>query len=61
VYGRMVRGKAPNPKGAAITQPATAHIYELETVGAPPYNTYALSENKIRSEWNPPQTLRTRY
>jgi hypothetical protein len=61
VYGRMVRGKAPNPKGKAATQPATAHAYELETVGVPPYNTYALSENKIRSEWNPPQTLRTRY
>ena len=61
VYGRMVRGKAPNPVGKATSQPATAHAYELETVGVPPYNTYALSENKIRSEWNPPQTLRTRY
>ncbi|WP_046246008.1 type VI secretion system tube protein TssD [Hymenobacter terrenus] len=40
---------------------AEVHVYELETVGVPPYDKYPITENKIRAEWNPPQPLREHY
>jgi hypothetical protein len=30
--------------------------FELEAVGVPPYDTYPVSENKIRAEWKPTAT-----
>jgi hypothetical protein len=64
-YGRMRRGDALNPPGgteaASANKLQEAHIFELETLGVPPYHTYSFSENKIRSEWNPPQTARKYY
>lgn len=60
-YGRMIRGAADNPVTNAGAQPLTVHAYELETVGVPPYDTYAVSENKIRDEWDPAQPRRPRY
>jgi len=35
--------------------------YERQAVGLPPYEDKAMSENKIRSEWDPKQTERPRY
>ena len=35
--------------------------YERQAVGLPPYEDKAISENKIRSEWDPTQTARPRY
>jgi len=63
-YGRMLRGSSPNPGGFDPTNPNKAtvvHTYELETVGVPPYDSYQVSENKIRAEWNPPQPSRRYY
>lgn len=34
---------------------------ELEVTGVPPHTTYPYNENKIRSEWNPPQPQRPWY
>jgi hypothetical protein len=63
-YGRMKQGDSPNPGGPSALDPnkmPIVHTFELETVGAPPHDRYALSENKIRSEWDPPQPLRAYY
>jgi hypothetical protein len=63
-YGRMKQGDSFNPGGPWAQDPKKlleVHTFELETVGAPPHDRYALSENKIRSEWDPPQPLRAYY
>ena len=63
-YGRMRRGTTVNPVGFdadSTSGPARAHEFELETIGIPPYDQYSFSENKIRAEWNPPQTVRRHY
>jgi hypothetical protein len=63
-YGRMLRGNSPNPGGFnpnSPDKPMLVHTYELETVGVPPYDSYPVSENKIRAEWNPPQPTRRHY
>jgi hypothetical protein len=63
-YGRMVRGRAQN--GLMSTKPnprraQEADIRELEAVGVPPHDHYPVNENRIRSEWNPPQPMREYY
>ena len=45
-----------NPK----KQPYVPH-YELETIGVHPEHSYAYTENKLRTEWNPPQGRRDYY
>jgi type VI secretion system secreted protein VgrG len=40
---------------------ATEMDEEVRTVGIPPYDGEPYSENKIRSEWDPPQTERKWY
>ena len=60
-HGRMIRGKVANPVKSTDAKPLTIHAYELETIGVPPYDEYAVSENKIRDEWDPTQPRRTHY
>jgi hypothetical protein len=63
-YGRMRREIVPNPGGPDPANPDKqdpTNAFELEAVGVPPYDTYPVSENKIRAEWNPPQTRRAYY
>jgi hypothetical protein len=63
-HGRMRRDLAPNPGGPDPANPDKqdpTYAFELEAVGVPPYDTYPVSENKIRAEWNPPQTRRAYY
>ena len=63
-HGRMRRGRTDNPGSVDKNnpdKPAVVHIFELETIGIPPHDQYPFSENKIRSEWNPPQTERGHY
>lgn len=63
-YGRMRRNNAFNGKGPDPQNPNkldNVQIFELETVGVPPHDSYAISENKIRAEWNPPQPRREYY
>ena len=63
-HGRMLRKLAANPGGPDPKNPDKqdpTYEFELEAVGVPPYDTYPVSENKIRAEWNPPQTRRAYY
>lgn len=63
-HGRMLRSLAPNPGGPDPANPHKqdpTYEFELQAVGVPPYDTYPVSENKIRAEWNPPQTRRAYY
>jgi hypothetical protein len=63
-YGRMIRGRAQNGLPSTMLNPhraPEADIRELEAVGVPPHDHYAVNENKIRSEWNPPQPVREYY
>jgi len=63
-YGRMVRGRAQNGLSPTTPNPhqaPEADVRELEAVGVPPHNHYVVNENKIRSEWNPPQPVREYY
>jgi hypothetical protein len=63
-YGRMLWGDSPNPGGIDPRNPNKRPVvqsFELETVGVPPHDRYPISENKIRAEWNPPQTARLYY
>ncbi|RZK32291.1 MAG: hypothetical protein EOO61_17065 [Hymenobacter sp.] len=63
-HGRMRREITENPGGLDKDNPhklSEVGVYELEAVGVPPHDTYPFTENKIRSEWNPPQTRRTYY
>ncbi len=49
----------PNP--ASPDNPPLTNKEELKTVGVPPYDNDPYTENKIRSEWEPPQTKRLWY
>lgn len=63
-YGRMQEGKAPNGLGTKPTgsnAAIEADVRELDAVGIPPYNLYPFNENKLRTEWNPPQPNREWY
>ncbi|MDQ2770396.1 MAG: M91 family zinc metallopeptidase [Bacteroidota bacterium] len=63
-YGRMSTGRADNDgrmDGGNPARPVQEDIRELEAVGIPPQDDYPFSENKIRSEWNPPQPERKWY
>jgi type VI secretion system secreted protein VgrG len=63
-HGRMLRSVTHNPGGPDPENPdkqGPTEEFELEAVGVPPYDTYPVSENKIRAEWNPPQPHRAYY
>jgi uncharacterized Zn-binding protein involved in type VI secretion len=50
----------PNPTAGA-TGPPQENVEELNTAGIPPHDTEDINENKLRSEWNPPQPQRKWY
>jgi hypothetical protein len=63
-YGRMRREDTDNPGGPNARDPdklLQVPHYELETIGVHPQHSYAYTENKLRSEWNPPQSRREYY
>lgn len=62
--GIMKRGFANNDNRfdpSDSTQIQQEKIRELEAAGIEPYNNSSFNENKIRSEWNPPQPKRKWY
>ena len=63
-YGRMRRFDTENPGGPDPRHPAKplrVPEFELDTIGVHPIHQYALTENQIRAEWNPPQGRRDYY
>lgn len=63
-YGTTSSGRSQNDLLADPTDPSgysQANLRELETVGVPPNDTRTLTENQIRSEWDPVQPNRDWY
>jgi len=63
-HGDQLSGNDANdskPDALDPTQTATEKQRELQAAGIPPYDTYPYNENKMRSEWNPPQPQRQWY
>lgn len=62
--GVMMTGTGDNdglPDPSSPDGTAQANIRELQAAGIPPYDNNPYNENKIRSEWNPPQPQRQWY
>lgn len=62
--GTMSTGEVQNDSKRDPTNPTRFQMYrkrEIEAVGVPPNDQRAFTENKIRSEWDPPQPERKWY
>jgi uncharacterized Zn-binding protein involved in type VI secretion len=57
--GTDANDSKPNP--SSTTTPPQEDLEELKTAGIPPHDTDDFNENKLRTEWNPPQPQRTWY
>ncbi|AKT38206.1 type VI secretion system tip protein TssI/VgrG [Chondromyces crocatus] len=63
-HGTMVQGSANNDSKPDPTSPdisAQEKIRELDAAGIPPHDTRPFNENRMRSEWSPPQPTRPWY
>jgi len=62
-YGHMRDGEVVNGTKPAddLGKTEETDVRELEAVGIPPHDEYQFSENKVRSEWEPPQEPRLWY
>ncbi|WP_231511086.1 type VI secretion system tip protein TssI/VgrG [Chondromyces apiculatus] len=64
VHGTMLPGTASNdskPNPLRPNSTVQTNVRELDATGIPPHDTRPFNENRLRSEWHPPQPSRDWY